>query len=488
MISPDFSDVFAGFDELDDNTPIKDSPTQNNGVSQNSITGVSETPKVKPQAQATEAQHGHVDKPSEQAQKKGSNFSLYSAVDFYYDETTVEYLIDNVVQREGYHMFYGDPENGKSFLILDIAASIACPHIQKWCGKDIEHGGVFYFVGESAKGMKKRFRCWCDTRNVNPESVQLTFCDTQFKLDNDKDKEHCVEEVIKTVRTVYDKPALLIFDTVNVFMKGNENDNSDAGNFNSVCKRLIQELSCSVAVIHHTGLASEAKTRGRGASAFRGGMDIEFRVENNNGVITLTQTKNKENEKEKPLLFNLTAHAIEGLKQKNGESVTSCTVEYSENLMEFRENQEAKKEAEKQKPKYTEAQETALSTYYETAKKRGQLIIDNERQNATIRVNVKDWKVVFMENAKQETQKAKDKAFERAKGFFTKAKDLTKPGIATMKREDGHEYYYLDLSNSDISASYRTDIRHAIEQRGKMATAEPDGEATKAVDTTSNLF
>ncbi len=468
---------------LNDTTSEAEAPAQNHGVSQ-------DVEQIEPPEYSTEVEA--VGKIEERVapkvkQAQGQNFSLYSAVDFYYDETTVEYLIDNIVQREGYHMFYGDSENGKSFLMLDIAASIACPHIQNWCGKDIEHGGVFYFVGESAKGMKKRFRCWCDTRSVNPESVQLTFCDTQFKLDNDKDKEHCVEEVIKTVRTVYDKPALLIFDTVNVFMKGNENDNSDAGNFNGVCKRLIQELGCAVAIVHHTGLASEAKTRGRGASAFRGGMDIEFRVENSNGVITLTQTKNKENEKEKPLLFNLTAHVIEGLVQKNGEPVTSCTVEYSEKLMESRENQEAKKEAERQMPKLSDGEFFALDTYREAAITHGKIVVDDETTgHETIWVDVEDWRETYYRRKTDNTDSAREKAFNRAKKALAEAGTKHKFTFLKLEREGGHEYYLLDLSSSETESAYRIEIREGIKSRA--AAAEPDDETTKAVDTTGNLF
>ena len=116
---------------LDDNTPKAETQTQNNGVSQNSITGVSETPKVKPQVQeqeqATEAQHGHVDKPSEQAQGKNDQFSKLDSIRRQFDYARpfkkTEY-VGGVFARGSLSVIMGASGVGKSTLLLKCIRDI----------------------------------------------------------------------------------------------------------------------------------------------------------------------------------------------------------------------------------------------------------------------------------------------------------------------------------------------------------------------------
>ena len=393
------------------------------------------------------------------------NFSFESGYDYYHDEADVDYLIPNIVQEEALHIVYGASENGKSFLVLDIAASIACNDIHSWCGKSITHGKVIYFVGESPRGMKRRFHCWCDERHVQPENVQLTFCSTTFKLDDTKDKKHSVNKLIDSIKKNVGKPALLIFDTISMFFSGEENSNSDVNHFMGVCKTLIAELGCSVILIHHTGLNPDAKNRLRGASAFRADIDIEFQVDNSNGVISLIQKKNKEAEKEQPLLFNLTQHTLEGRFLRDGKPVTSCTVEFAEKLMQYREAMQE----EKKKPKLTKAQQLAFDAFSEAAKLHGEIITDNtDTGHEFIRLEDSHWRDYFYASLPQnnEEDSKKDKERKRVK-FYNIKKFLTLETHAlTIQRVEGHEYYCLDLSGN-TDAAYRLEIRTGIKNREK---------------------
>jgi putative DNA primase/helicase len=69
-----------------------------------------------------------------------------------------------------------------------------------------------------------------------------------------------------------------VVDTLHRFLDGDENSATDAKTMLDACSALIQEFACSVILIHHTGVSSEAQHRGRGSSAWRGALDIEISV------------------------------------------------------------------------------------------------------------------------------------------------------------------------------------------------------------------
>ena len=203
----------------------------------------------------------------------------------------------------------------------------------------------------------------------------------------------------------------------------------------------------------------------RGASAFHAALDIEFKVDNNgNGLITFTQTKNKDNEKEKPLLFNLTQYAINGKTDKHGKTVTSCVIYPAEELMQYREQQAEQQANERTKPKMPKSELFALKTYQEAAKQSGEIVVDDANTgHSTILVDVEKWRNVFYEKSTADTPNAKRQAFNRAKSALAETNSTL-----AIKRENGVEYYCLDLSNESISASYRLAIRTAITAREKQ--------------------
>lgn len=151
MVRPDFSDVFAGFDELDNITPRKEAPTQNNGVSQDveqfdnfdgyepieaqeysteveAIGEVEEriTPEGKTQAQGQE-QSAHVDKQSEQTQGKNDQFSKLDSMRRQFDYTRpfkkTEY-VGGLFARSSLSVIMGASGVGKSTLLLKCIRDI----------------------------------------------------------------------------------------------------------------------------------------------------------------------------------------------------------------------------------------------------------------------------------------------------------------------------------------------------------------------------
>lgn len=84
---------------------------------------------------------------------------------------------------------------------------------------------------------------------------------------------------INAIASVSGPPALIVIDTLaRNFGPGDENSNTDMGRFlNHVDGLLRARFGATVAIVHHTGHSH--KDRARGATALKGGMDFEYRIE-----------------------------------------------------------------------------------------------------------------------------------------------------------------------------------------------------------------
>lgn len=463
-------------DIINDNTNPTQSTTQNQRASQSS------------EDTTPHAQQDTDDIQASSVSQYVRHYSHRSCAELCRKREPIPQLIKGYIRQRGLGMIYGESGCGKSFTVIDMAASIACNDITTWNGKSIHHGPVVYFAGEGADGLNARLACWCNERNINPESVQLEIIDEIFKLDCGKeDTTHSLENTIAEIKATFQNTALVVLDTLNVFMKSDENSNTEAGNFCALCRKIIQECGCTVLIVHHTGLNPEAKKRGRGASALKGAMDFELQLTKSGDILTLSTPKIKDGKEQPELLFKLKQHEIPDWFDEDGEPVTSCTIELAEEIMQYREARAEAKSKEKEKPKYPDSVVFGLKVYREAAKLHGQIITDNpETGHEFIRLGVNDWRNTFYQQSSADNDNAKKQAFRRAR------KDITeKFDILTIQREDGYEYYCLDMSGNTEPA-YRLEIRTAIKNREKSqgengATTQATGTDNQA-DTTQNLF
>ena len=91
------------------------------------------------------------------------------------------------------------------------------------------------------------------------------------------------------------------------------------------CSELIQEFSCSVILVNHTGVSSEAQHRGRGSSAWRGALDIEISVVPGT-TIEIVQRKSKDAEEAAPVFAELLSVPIKGWLDEDGDPSTSAVL------------------------------------------------------------------------------------------------------------------------------------------------------------------
>lgn len=216
----------------------------------------------------------------------------------------VQWLVERYIEAHTMVIVFGEPGVGKSFIALDMACCIATG--DAWQGFPVKQGPVFYIAGEGHAGIRRRLKAWSVYRGQVPEKVMVS--NTAVALtENDE-----VLAVIRTIKAMVKKvgePALIVVDTLARNFGGrDENSNQDMGLFIHHMDRLKYELQTTILIVHHTGQVN--KDRARGASALKGAVDIEHRVEAKAGrMIALLTTKMKDAEIPEPVFLKI--HGVE---------------------------------------------------------------------------------------------------------------------------------------------------------------------------------
>ena len=207
------------------------------------------------------------------------------------DDDPVRFHIEGLIPEDALVPIYGAPKEGKTFLGIDMGASVATE--TPFHGHATRAGTVFYICGEGFRAIKTRFRAWESVHGVSLENAPLfrSQCAVQFR---DPDSAAIVTKAVDALAAMYGPPRLIIVDTLaRNFGPGDENSTSDMGGFIAAIDALrVRYAGCSVIVIHHSGVMD--KGRARGSGALLGAADAEYRVEKKDGKPTLYNTAMKD--------------------------------------------------------------------------------------------------------------------------------------------------------------------------------------------------
>lgn len=183
-----------------------------------------------------------------------------------------EPLIEGFLTKDSLARTFGPPKSLKSFCVLDMAAcvSLGIP----WKGRTTHKVPVLYIVAEGARGMKKRRRAW---NAWHQRDMDVIFYPEPIQINEDR----AMREVIAFCKAR--EIGYVIFDTQARCTVGvDENSNTEMGQVVRALDVLKQETKACVHVVHHSGAGSA--DRGRGATAFDGAVDTEFRIERDEEV------------------------------------------------------------------------------------------------------------------------------------------------------------------------------------------------------------
>ena len=214
---------------------------------------------------------------------------------------------------------------GKTFVVLDIFLTLAYG-LSSWHGVQCKKARCLYMCAEGYAAVMPRVQCWLEQHGVaDNRSVDFWIENGSITLDDPASVSELQEYL--NHRFGNRKPELIAVDTMNLFMKGDENATQSATAFVQALKALSAENNCTILLVHHTGVADER--RGRGSTVFKGSLDTELRLsrdKENPDILLLDQTKNRMGRlMDVPIAFHLEEHQT-SFEFETGEQVTSCVL------------------------------------------------------------------------------------------------------------------------------------------------------------------
>lgn len=222
--------------------------------------------------------------------------------------------IKGVLPTTGLATIYGPSTSGKSFLAIDIAASIALGN--DWFGHRVRKAPVMYVALEGEGGFPKRLLAW-EQYNCHPLPDNLSFILGQpFNI---TDPLH-----VQQLATVIKRGSVIIIDTLNRSAPDiDENTSKDMGAILAGCKLLAQLTDSLVILVHHTG---KDESRGmRGHSSLLAAVDSAIEVHRQDDARSWSVAKAKDDGDGAEFCFRL---AVEFLgHDPDGDPITSCAIE-----------------------------------------------------------------------------------------------------------------------------------------------------------------
>ena len=321
-------------------------------------------------------------------------------------DTEPDFLVDQMLERGSLAMIFGKPASGKSFLAVDLAASIATG--RAFQGLKTEKGDVVYIAGEGYRGLKRRFNAWSKYHDVSPEEIRVMISRSAVDY-SDREAAQELEKELLEAKEEGLSPILLIIDTLaRSFGGADENSNSEMGKFISVIDQFNVKFDCATLIVHHSGHGENQ--RARGASALRGAMDSEFSCKKDRSTVLISCSKMKDAEAPENLAMSL--KSVELGVAKDGRQISSAVLIRNDEVQI--------------RSKITVSIANKLKTFHEAVRvngdvtKLGDVILEKS-------VSLEGWRKIFYQRSIANTQEAKRKAFERAR------KDLVKDGFLEVK-------------------------------------------------------
>jgi hypothetical protein len=183
-------------------------------------------------------------------------------------------LVAGWVPERGLGILYGASQAYKTFTAVNLACSVA--NGVDWHDHAVKRGTVGYITGESRHGVKSRIQGWCRKHGLTPEGLHL-----RNSAINIMDP-GAVDEIRETFP---DGLALLVVDTYrrNIGPSNgkpvSENSADDFGQACNLLQPLIEQLGCSIIIIHHENKSGALS----GTGAFFTNADFVIRQTGNGG-------------------------------------------------------------------------------------------------------------------------------------------------------------------------------------------------------------
>ncbi len=217
----------------------------------------------------------------------------------------MEWLVENIWAKGGTGMLAGPPKTGKTWLIIDLAVSIASgtPFLGKF---PAAVGPVLIYSPEGPQScLDDRIRQVAERRGLDHSELGIYLVKAHDLSLDDEDNQRTITLAVESIQ-----PALVIFDPLQECFDGDENRSEDVKVMTKFLTCLAREQECASLVTHHIVKTTGGKQAGnkmRGSGALFGFGD---------SYLFLDPLKNKQIKME--------------VVQRNGTPAEDCILELSE--------------------------------------------------------------------------------------------------------------------------------------------------------------
>jgi len=195
-----------------------------------------------------------------------------------------EPLIEGWLYRNSLAWLSGKPGDGKSFIALDMAYSVATG--VDWQGHPTHQGTVLYIAAEGATGLSIRANAWMKA-NGNPDGPTIIYLPLAVNLSDP----NSIDSQALSAGLNALNPTLVIIDTqARVTVGAEENSSKDMGRFIDSLETLRRANPATYLMVHHTPRTGDNL---RGSTALEGAADTVLRAVKEGDVVTLECKKQK---------------------------------------------------------------------------------------------------------------------------------------------------------------------------------------------------
>lgn len=237
----------------------------------------------------------------------------------------INYIVADLIEDRANVGLIGDPEAGKSLILSELLCCISSG--TPFHGHEILGGGLAVLIcGEGHGGVRRRVEAWALHNGVTlDETFPLIISERAAALIDPDNVKHVADE-IEAAAIRFRLPVRVIgVDTLaRNFGPGDENATGDMNAFVAAVDMLRDRFSATTITAHHLGHAD--KNRGRGSGAFKGALDVEFKVERNDAVVTLEATKMKDGPRPEAKTFEIVAVTLPRWTSNSGSTPTSAVL------------------------------------------------------------------------------------------------------------------------------------------------------------------
>lgn len=183
-----------------------------------------------------------------------------------------QFVVDGLIEHQGFASIIGPPGVGKTGVALDLAAAICTG--RRWMGRATMRQPVLYLPGEGLAGAVQRLRTWESAHDLDL-GHDLFVADSIIQVAASKEAWAVVIQ-----RILESAIGMVIIDTYARASVGlEENSATDVGKAIARFDQVRRSTGTTIVVVHHT---SKSSSSGRGSSALNGALDTELLVTHGN--------------------------------------------------------------------------------------------------------------------------------------------------------------------------------------------------------------